>query len=176
MAVRAATIGVLAGTALLLGGGALTAQRSTAPLDPVVRPVAVRGDDAIAPRSVALLKVGETQLAAQSYADARLSFEAALAADPRNRAAFIGLARVAIGQGLYGSAIRLTKRALYLEPSDRRALLAQGEAYAALGAVPRAREVEALLKRVCPSGCPEQGALAAAITRGAQRPAAKAAS
>jgi Flp pilus assembly protein TadD len=72
----------------------------------------------------------------------------ALAVDPRNRGAFTDLARVAIKQKLFGKAIRLTNKALALEPTDRDAIAVQGEAMVELGALPRARTNLAKLQKL----------------------------
>ena len=127
--------------------------------------VSQRPDDQLAPKSVALVKQGEASAAAGKYLEADDAFETALAVDPRNRAAFNGLARVAIRQKLFGSAIRYTTKALSLEPTDREALLVQGEAMVELGALPRARDNLARLQKLCGS-CGEGGQLSALIARG----------
>ena len=133
-------------------------------------PVAVVGqrpDDQIAPQSMALLKQGETLLAQGKLIEADDALETALAVDPKNRAAFNVMARVAIKQQLYGQAIRLTNRALALEPTDRDALAVQGEAMVELGALPRAKENLAKLQKLCGStGCPQIAVLSTAIARG----------
>jgi len=133
-------------------------------------PVAVVGqrpDDQIAPQSVALLKQGETLLSQGKLIEADDALETALAVDPKNRAAFNVMARVAIKQQLYGQAIRLTNRALALEPTDRDALAVQGEAMVELGALPRAKENLAKLQKLCGStGCPQIAVLSTAIARG----------
>ena len=140
-------------------------------------PVAVIGqrpDDQIAPQSVTLLKQGETLLAQGKYIEADDALETALALDPKNRAAFNVMAKVAIKQKLYGQAIRLTNRALALEPTDRDALAVQGEAMVELGALPRARENLAKLQKICgTSGCPQVAVLSTAISRGPALAAAK---
>ncbi len=125
-----------------------------------------RPDDQIEPRSVELLKQGETAAAAGKYLEADDNFETALAIDPRNRAAFVAMARVATKQKLYGQAIRFTNKALALEPTDRDALSVQGQAMVELGAAARAREVLAKLQTLCAGACPEAGTLSAAIARG----------
>ena len=51
--------------------------------------------------------------------------ETALAVDPRNRAAYVALGRVAQKQRLPGKAIRLSNKALRLEPNDVDALAAR---------------------------------------------------
>lgn len=146
--------------ALALTATPLVAQTATAP----------RGDDALKPRSVTLYQAGQAALAARNYQGAEDQFEAALVADPRNRRAFTGLSRASAGQGLYGNALRYAKKAATLEPTDRDALLAQGEAYAALGAIPRAKEVQAKMQKLCAKGCTELTALNTAIARGSVAP------
>ena len=110
-----------------------------------------------------------------SFVEADEALETALAVDPRNRAAYNSLARVAQRQKLYGQAIRFTNKALALEPNDRDALAVQGEAMVELGAVARAKENLAKLQKLCPSGCPQLAELSAAITRGPTVASAKAA-
>lgn len=140
-------------------------------------PVAVIGqrpDDQVAPQSIALLKQGETLLAQGKLIEADDALETALAVDPKNRAAFNAMARVAIKQQLYGQAIRLTNRALTLEPTDRDALSVQGEAMVELGALPRAKENLAKLQKLCgTTGCPQVATLSTAIARGPALAAAK---
>ena len=123
-------------------------------------------DDQIAPRSVQLLKQGEAALAAGRLIEADDALETALAVDPRNRAAFVAMAQVAMKQKLYGQAIRLTNKALSLEPTDRDALAVQGAAMVELGASARARDVLAKLQKLCTAGCPQATELSGAIVRG----------
>ena len=131
-------------------------------------------DDQVAPKSVEFLKKGETALAAGKLIEADDAFETALAIDPRNRAAFVAMARVAVKQKLYGQAIRLTNKALTLEPTDRDALAVQGEAMVELGALPRAKENLAKLQKLCGSAsCPQAATLSTAIARGPALAAAK---
>lgn len=132
-----------------------------------------RPDDQLSPRSVQLLREGEAFLAAGKFVEADEALEAALAVDPRNRAAYVALARVAQKQKLFGQAIRYTKKALLLEPNDRDAIAVQGEAMVEIGAVARARENLAKLQKLCPSGCPQLASLNAAISRGPTVAAAK---
>lgn len=128
--------------------------------------VGQKPDDQIAPRSVQLQKQGEAALAAGKLIEADDALEAALVVDPRNRAAFVAMARVAARQKLYGQAIRLTNKALSLEPTDKDALQVQGEAMVEQGASARAREVLAKLQKLCTTGCPQAAQLSAAISRG----------
>ena len=128
--------------------------------------VGQKPDDQIAPKSVELLEQGEVALAAGKLVEADDALETALAVDPRNRAAFVAMAKVAMKQRLYGQAIRLTNKALSLEPTDRDALGIQGEAMVEAGAVPRAKETLAKLQKLCAGPCPQAVALSAAIARG----------
>jgi tetratricopeptide (TPR) repeat protein len=136
--------------------------------------VSQRPDDQLAPRSVELLRQGQAHLAAGKFVEADEALETALAVDPRNRAAYIALARVAQRQKLFGQSIRYTKKALALEPNDRDAIAIQGEAMVELGAVARARENLAKLQKLCPSGCAQLAELSATITRGPTVASAKA--
>jgi Flp pilus assembly protein TadD len=67
---------------------------------------------------------------------------------------------------LFGQAIRLTNKALSLEPTDRDALGIQGEAMVEAGAVPRARDTLAKLQKLCAGPCPQAATLSAVIARG----------
>jgi tetratricopeptide (TPR) repeat protein len=135
--------------------------------------VSQRPDDQIHPRSVELLRQGQAHLAAGRFVEADEALETALAVDPRNRAAYIALARVAQKEKLFGQAIRYTKKALALEPNDRDAIAIQGEAMVELGAVARARENLQRLQKLCPGGCPQIAVLSVAISRGPTVAAAK---
>ncbi|WP_293880175.1 hypothetical protein [Sphingomonas sp.] len=126
-----------------------------------------RPDAVIDMRSLMLLKQGEEAAAAGQLNAANDALETALAVDPRNRAAFIALAKVAVRQDLDGKAIRLYREALALEPNDVAALAGQGEAMVAKGAVTKARENLAKVKALCVVTCPQEAALAAVIARGA---------
>ena len=136
--------------------------------------VGQRPDDQISPRSVDLLRQGNAHLAAGKFVEADEALETALAVDPRNRAAYNALARVAQRQRLFGQSIRYTKKALLLEPNDRDAIAIQGEAMVELGAVARAKENLAKLQKLCPSGCTQLAELSATISRGPTVASAKA--
>lgn len=150
---------LIAGVAVALAATAATGQRS---------------DDQILPRSIELMKQGEAHLTAGRFAEADAALETALAVDPRNRAAYNMLAKVAQREKLYGQAIRYTKKALVLEPNDRDAIAIQGEAMVEMGAVARAKENLAKLQKLCPGGCSQLGELSATITRGPTVASAKA--
>lgn len=135
--------------------------------------VGQRPDNQIAPRSVQLQRQGQALLAAGKFDSAQDMFETALAVDPRNRAAYVDMARVAERQKLFGKAIRLTNKALAMEPNDPDAIAVQGEAMVGLGAVARAQANYARLQAICPKGCPQLGVLSAAISRGPEVASAK---
>ena len=128
--------------------------------------VSQRPDNQLNPKSVEMLRLGEAHLAAGRLIQADDALETALVVDPRNRAAFNVLARVAQKQKLYGQAVRFTNKALELEPNDLEALAIQGEAMVEMGAVPRARQNLAKLQKLCPAGCRQVASLSAAIARG----------
>jgi len=128
--------------------------------------VGKRPDNQLTPQSVQLQRQGQTLLAAGKLDSAQDMFETALAVDPRNRGAYVDLARVAERHKLFGKAIRLTNKALAMEPNDPDALAVQGEAMVGLGAVARARANYAKLQTICPKGCPQLSMLSAAISRG----------
>lgn len=134
---------------------------------------AQRADDKIAPQSVELQQQGKAALAAGKLDDAEGFFETALAVDPRNRWAYVDIARVAERQRLFGKAIRMTNKALALEPNDPDAISVQGQALVQLGATARAQANLQKLQQVCAKGCPQIAQLQAAISRGPTVAAAK---
>jgi Tfp pilus assembly protein PilF len=136
-----------------------------------------RPDDQIDPRSTSLVQQAQSQSATGHFDEANNLLETALAVDPRNRGAYIALARVAQAQHLPGKAVRLFADALRLEPNDVTALAGQGEAYVQRGAVDRARQNLARVQTLCRQPCPQAQQLATVIQRGppaevlaAQRP------
>lgn len=136
--------------------------------------VGQRPDNQILPRSVELQQQAKAQAAAGKLSEAADLLETSLAVDPRNRSAFVDLARVAKQQKLFGKAIRLANEALQLEPNDLDALAIQGEAMVELGAIPRARQNLAKLQQLCSSNCKQVATLSAAISRGPTVAAARA--
>jgi Tfp pilus assembly protein PilF len=125
-----------------------------------------RPDSQIDARSMALLQQGQALTASAQYNQAIDTLETALAIDPRNRAAYVALARVAQGQKLPGKAIRLYAEALKLEPNDLSALAGQGEALVQRGAIDRAKRNLEKLKVACKGDCPQATTLAAVIAKG----------
>lgn len=125
-----------------------------------------KADDQINPRSTALLTEGLAALKEGKLEAATDALETSLAVDPRNRAAFVALGRVAQAQQLPGKAIRMYFEALSLEPNDVNALSAQGEAMVQKGAVERARANLTRVKALCKTECAPATQLAAAIAKG----------
>src|SRR5437588_545869 len=125
-----------------------------------------RPDDQIQPKSVQLMHQGQALLAQGKLELAEDALETALAIDPRNRWAFTDLARVAEKQHLFGKAIRMTSKALLLEPNDADAIAVQGEAMVEMGATARAQANLQKLQSICVKGCPQVAQLSAAISRG----------
>jgi Tfp pilus assembly protein PilF len=137
--------------------------------------VGERADDQIQPKSVELQRQARALLVAGKLEQANDVLETALAVDPRNRGAFVDLARVAEKQHLFGKAFRMTNKALLLEPNDPDALAVQGEAMVEMGAVARAQANLQKLQSICGAkGCPQIAQLSAAISRGPTVASAKA--
>ena len=128
--------------------------------------VTQRADDQIDPRSTALAQQAQTHATAGRNNEAIDFYETALAVDPRNRAAYMGLARVAQAQRLPGKAIGYYADALRIEPNDVTALAGQGEAYVQRGAVERARRNLTRVQELFGRTCPQANQLAAVIQRG----------
>ena len=133
-----------------------------------------RADDQILPKSAELQKQARQAIAAGKLQQAEDLLETALAVDPRNRGAFVDIARVAEKQHLFGKAIRMTNKALALEPNDPDAIAVQGEAMVELGATARAQANLQKLQAICKGGCPQIAQLSGAISRGPTVAAAKA--
>ncbi|KHA65091.1 TPR repeat-containing protein [Sphingomonas sp. Ant20] len=125
-----------------------------------------RPDTQIDARSLQLLAQGRSLKAAGNLDGATDMLETAVAVDPRNRAAFVELGRVAEARELPGKAIRLYREALLLEPNDVTALQGQGSALVMKGAVVRARDNLAKIRTICKGPCPEAVQLAAIIAKG----------
>jgi tetratricopeptide (TPR) repeat protein len=134
-----------------------------------------RPDDQIAPKSIELVHQARTLVASGKLEQAEDVLESALAVDPRNRGAFVDIARVAEKQHLYGKAIRMTNKALLLEPNDPDAIAVQGEAMVEMGATARAQANLQKLQQICGAKpCPQVAQLSAAISRGPTVASAKA--
>jgi Tfp pilus assembly protein PilF len=133
-----------------------------------------RADQDIDPQSAALVAEGMVAKKAGQFDVAQGWFETALAVDPRNRAAFVGLAEVSAERGLKGKAIGFYKSALDIEPNDLSVLAAQGELMAEKGAVDAAKKNLARLNILCRSKCSETEQLSDAIERAGQKQALQA--
>lgn len=126
-----------------------------------------RSDDQILPRSVDLQREAKEMISAGKLDQAEGLLETSLAVDPRNRGAFVDIARVAEKQRLFGKAIRMTNKALQLDPNDPDAIAVQGEAMVELGATARAQANLQKLQTICGAkSCPQIALLTAAISRG----------
>jgi predicted Zn-dependent protease len=113
-------------------------------------------------------------MSAGKLEDAENMLETALAVDPRNRWAYVDVARVAEKQHLFGKAVRMTDKALLIEPNDPDAIAVQGEAMVEMGATARAEQNLQKLQQICGGkACPQVAQLSAAITRGPSVAAAK---
>jgi Tfp pilus assembly protein PilF len=134
-----------------------------------------RADDQIAPKSRELQRQAHELMSAGKLEQAEDALETALAVDPRNRSAFVDMARVAEKQHLFGKAIRMTNKALLMEPNDPDAIAVQGEAMVELGALPRAQANLQKLQQICGGkACPQVAELSTAISRGPTVASAKA--
>jgi tetratricopeptide (TPR) repeat protein len=134
-----------------------------------------RPDDQILPKSVELQRQARELIGAGKLEQAEDLLETSLAVDPRNRGAFVDIARVAEKQRLFGKAIRMTTKALLLEPNDPDAIAVQGEAMVEMGATARAQANLQKLQTICGAkGCPQVAQLSAAISRGPTVASAKA--
>jgi Tfp pilus assembly protein PilF len=111
------------------------------------------GDDILKPVSVQMSEQGKAALA-RGDANAAIDFyEAALASDPKNVAAFAGIAQGYEKLGLPGKAVKYYREALALNPSDLASLEGQGKALIARGATARAQVNLARIKALCKIDC-----------------------
>ncbi len=136
--------------------------------------VGKRADSDIDPQSVALVAEAAAAMKAGDLDSAFGWYETALAVDPRNRAAFVGLAEVSARRGLKGKAISFYRSALDIEPNDIAVIAAQGELMASKGALDAAKKNLARLQILCRSKCSETSRLASAIEKASLRNALQA--
>ena len=132
--------------------------------------ISKQADYQIDPLSVSMVMQGDVAAKASKFNDAVDYYQTALAVDPRNRVAYIAMARVVRGQGLTGKAIRYYKEALELDPNDLTALAEQGDVMVAKGALEAARGNLARLKMLCRNDCGKVDALAVNIVKSGQKP------
>lgn len=141
--------------ALLLAGGPATA---------------ATGGDTVAPKSVQLTQQGRAALAAKQPEAAIDLFETALAVDPKNGDAFIGIAKAYEAQGLPGRAVRYYREALELDPNDIPALEGQGLALVQRGATARANVNLERIKALCKTDCAAATRLQTAMNAAKEAP------
>ncbi len=104
--------------------------------------------------------------------DALDLYEAAVAADPKNLSAYIGLGRSYEAIGMQGRALRYYRLALDINPNDVGALEAQATGMIAKGAPTLAQVPLDRLRKLCPKGCPALARVDAAFAKGAQKTSA----
>ena len=124
---------------------------------------AVPSDDVIAPASQRFTQAGFDALGKGKPLVAVGEFETAVAIDPKNRTAYIGIARAMQAQGLHGTAVKYYREALQLDPNDLAALEGQGAALAQRGAKARAQANLDRIRQLCKTDCAEARKLAMAI-------------
>lgn len=125
------------------------------------------------PASSRLMQQANTLMGQGRIMEAVDYYEAALAADPRNSNAFIGLGRAYERQGLTGRAINYYRKALAINPNDLTALEATGMALISKGSLTQAKETLDRLRRVCPKGCVQAERLANALSNAQAKSSAR---
>ncbi len=132
--------------------------------------ISKKPDHIIEPQSLALLQSGEEAAKAGELEQAISWYETALAVDPRNRGAYVAMARAVKSQGLAGKAIRFYNEALELDPNDQTALAEQADTMIGKGAIDQAKKNIARLKMLCRSDCVSVDRLALAVTKASEKP------
>lgn len=120
----------------------------------------------VSPLSMQLTRSGEDLLSAKKALSAIDQFETALAVDPKNVRAYIGMARAHEAVGLPGKAVKFYREALTIDPNDLTALEEQGASLVARGALSRAKENLERIRKLCAGDCANATRLSAAITKG----------
>lgn len=136
--------------------------------------VGKKPEQAVDPQSLALQQQGDAAQQSGQLEDAIGWYETALAVDPRNRSAYVGLARVHASLGLKGKAIRFYSEALEIEPNDQQALADQGLLMASKGAIDAAKKNLARLRILCRSSCADADRLDVAIAKAGEKNALQA--
>ncbi|MFM2411096.1 MAG: hypothetical protein RL481_1924 [Pseudomonadota bacterium] len=136
--------------------------------------VGKRPDYQIDPQSLALSAEGDAALKGGDKDGAIGWYETALAVDPLNRAAYVGLARVATEQGLKGKAIRFYREALEIDPNDQAILAAQSEVMVSKNAIEAVQKNLARLRQLCRTDCSAADRLSMAIDKAREKPAVQA--
>lgn len=136
--------------------------------------VGKKPDYQIDPQSLALTVQGDAALKTGDTDSATGWYETALAVDPLNRTAYVGLAEVAKKLGLKGKAIRFYREALEIEPNDQSIIAAQGDVMAAKGAIEAAQKNLARLRILCRTDCSGADLLALSIDKAKEKPVVQA--
>ena len=131
--------------------------------------VGKRPDVQIDPQSLAMASEAEAARKAGDKEAAVGWYETALAVDPRNRAAYLGLADLAKEAGLKGKAIRYYKNALDIEPNDPTVLVQQGELMIEKGALESAKKNVARLRMLCRTDCSAAEKLSSLIDKSGEK-------
>lgn len=112
-----------------------------------------------------LVEQGSELLADDQYGEARVFFEQALVANPKNALAHIGLGRVHRGLGNVTTGLRYFTVALELEPTNLEALEHQALTYLDRDSVADAEQNLTRIRRICGNNdCETSVRLAAAIS------------
>jgi tetratricopeptide (TPR) repeat protein len=119
--------------------------------------------------SQALAARAQGALAQNKTADALDLYEAAVAANPKNTNAYVGLGRAYEAAGMQGKALRYYRLALDINPNDVSALEAQVAGMMAKGAPSKAQVPLDRLRKLCPKGCASLTRADAAFAKGAQK-------
>jgi tetratricopeptide (TPR) repeat protein len=114
----------------------------------------------------------QSALAQNKTTDALDLYESAVAADPKNAAAYVGLGRAYEAAGLQGKALRYYRLALDINPNDINALEAQVAGMMAKGAPSKAQVPLDRLRKLCPKGCAALTRADAAFAKVAQKTSA----
>jgi len=129
-----------------------------------------RADYEIDARSVDLVKRGDIAVSAGNSDEAAGLYETALAVDPRNRNAYVALARLMDRNGLKGKSIRFYNEALEIDPNDLTTLSEQANVMVEKGAITAAKKNLARLRTLCRSRCAQIDTLASAIDKAGDEP------
>jgi tetratricopeptide (TPR) repeat protein len=119
--------------------------------------------------SQALMARGQNAFAQGKTSEALDLYEAAVAADPKNGAAYVGLGRSYEAVGMQGKALRYYRLALDINPNDLAALEAQATGMMAKGAPSKAQDSLDRIRKLCPKGCPSLTRADAALSKAAQK-------
>jgi len=133
-----------------------------------------RADFEVVAASTKFVESGDNAFSAGNIDEAQGLYETALAIDPRNRNAYVALARLLSKRGLYGKSIRFYNEALEIDPNDLTTLSEQANVMLSKGAVKAARKNLARLRILCRSDCEQVEKLALSIDAAGKKPALQA--